>query len=315
MRQVRLSDYFITIFIVFLALLLIGCDTISFDLTKPTFVSDKASSDVTNADVLGEFPEQIASKPTLKESEIYSKVFAITDGSKCSKYSWNNRGTAKKSYYRGMGLTYAKAYCSPSIVVSSGRNKPESQFDTTDVLSWYNSDFNRLGMMNDISGKETQRHVWTLLFGLGMRESSGRYCVGRDMSMNFSTADSAEAGLFQASWGARKREPSMTALFNKYQKNKKGCFYEVFKEGYTCSGNDLRNWGTGDGANFQKLSKECPAFSAEYAAILVRRSGGTKGEFGPLRQKKVELNKDCDSMLKQIDSLIESNKAICDTLN
>lgn len=232
-----------------------------------------------------------------------AKVIAIVDASKCSKYSWKDRGTAKKSYYRGMGLTYAKNYCSPNSVVSSARNRPESKFDATDVLSWYNSNYKSLGLSNDVSSKETQRHVWTLLIGLGMRESSGRYCVGRDMSANFNTSDSAEAGLFQSSWGARKRDPSMTELFNKYMKDKSGCFYEVFKEGYSCSSSDLKNWGSGDGYNFQKLSKECPAFSAEYAAILVRKSGGTKGEYGPLRNKKAELNKDCDDMLQAIEKV------------
>ena len=231
------------------------------------------------------------------------KVIALVDASKCSKYAWLNRGKAQKSYYRGMGLTYAKAFCNSNTIVSGSRNKPESKFDTTDVLSWYNSNFNKLGLYNDVSGKETQRHVWTLLIGLGMRESSGKYCVGRDLSANFTASDSAEAGLFQSSWGASKRDLSMVDLFNKYQKDKTGCFYEVFKEGYSCSTADLKNWGSGDGFKFQELSKTCPAFSAEYAAILVRKSGGTRGEYGPLRTKKAELNKDCDDMLQAIEKV------------
>lgn len=242
-------------------------------------------------------------KERRSQIDIQKDIFKIVDGSKCAAYRWKDRGTAKKSYFRGLGLTYAKAFCSPSSVVSNSRGLPESKYDVSDVLSWYNSNYRKIGMTNDVSGLETQRHVWTLLIGLGMRESSGRYCVGRDMSANFNTSDSAEAGLFQSSWGARKRDPSMTELFNKYMKDKSGCFYEVFKEGYSCSSSDLKNWGSGDGFQFQKLSKECPAFSAEYAAILTRKSGGTKGEYGPLRQKKAELNKDCDDMLQAIEKV------------
>lgn len=265
-----------------------GCDKIKFDLTSPinTVVEKKVIKNVTDLE--------------------FNKLLSnITDNSKCSKYAWKNRGTANKSYYRGMGKTYAKAYCHPSTLVSTRRCIPESSCDRTDVLSWYNSDFHKLKLDNDVSGRYVQRHVWTLLIGLGMRESSGRYCVGRDLSMNFTTAESAEAGLFQSSWGARKRDPSMVTLFNKYQSNKTGCYYEIFKEGYKCSQADLKNWGSGDGLKFQELSKTCPAFSAEYASILVRKSGGTKGEYGPLRSKKSELNLDCDNMLQDIEKLVD----------
>lgn len=250
----------------------------------------------------------------INNANFEKEIFKITDNSKCSKYSWKDRGRANKSYFRGMGLTYAKAYCFPNSIVASARNTPESKFDTTDVLSWYNSNYNALGMTNDVAGKDTHRHVWTMLIGLGVRESSGRYCVGRDMSMDFSTANSAEAGLFQSSYGSKRSSPDLVALFEKYKKSKKGCYLETFSQGISCSSANLKNWGEGEGMEWQKLSKECPAFSAEWAAILVRKSGGTKGEYGPLRNKRVELNKDCNEMLKQIDSLIESNKTICDTL-
>jgi len=38
-----------------------------------------------------------------------------------------------------------------------------------------------------------------------MRESSGQYCCGRDTSEDNTTADTAEAGLFQMSWNAMSR--------------------------------------------------------------------------------------------------------------
>ncbi len=36
---------------------------------------------------------------------------------------------------------------------------------------------------------------------------------------------------------------------------------DVFREGVRCSGADLENSGTGPGAEFQRLSKECPLFA------------------------------------------------------
>jgi len=299
MKKIKISDVYLVLFILVFSMVLIGCDYVSFN----TPVRTEDQSQVTGV---------VETKVTMKEIE--TEIFKITDASACSKYRWKERGSTYKSYYRGMGLTYAKAYCAPDAIVSSARGTPESKFDTSDVLSWYNSNFNSIGLKNDLSGKDTQRNVWTLLFGLGMRESSGRYCTGRDMSADYSTANSAEAGLFQASYGSKRSSPELIALFEKYKKSKEGCFLDTFKVGFTCSESNLKNWGTGEGVEWQKLTKECPAFSAEWAAILVRKSGGTKGEFGPLRTKRAELNKDCGLMLQQIDSLIERNKNYCDLL-
>ena len=49
-----------------------------------------------------------------------------------------------------------------------------------DALAHYASEFAALGMRNDVSGLDTLRHLFVLMIGLGMRESSGRYCEGRD---------------------------------------------------------------------------------------------------------------------------------------
>lgn len=303
------NKWIILVILVGAFFLLNGCTDVVKWVEENEFTLNTASGDVSQAVSSGDLSP--VKKPAITEAEFQKKVFAITDASKCSKYSWNDRGTTKKSYYRGMALTYAKAYCSPNQIVSAARNKPESKFDTTDVLSWYNSNYNKLGLTNDVAGRNTQRNVWTLLIGLGMRESSGRYCCGRDMSANFSSANSAEAGLFQSSYGSKRSSDELVNLFEKYKKSKKGCYLDVFKEGFTCSESNLKNWGEGAGFEWQKLSKECPAFSAEWAAILVRKSGGTKGEYGPLRTKKAELNKDCHNMLSQVENVILENQDIC----
>ena len=44
------------------------------------------------------------------------------------------------------------------------------------------------------TGAVTLRHLFALILGLGMRESSGRYCEGRDMSASNVSAETAECG-------------------------------------------------------------------------------------------------------------------------
>jgi hypothetical protein len=247
-------------------------------------------------------------------------ITSIAGNSACAKYSWNDRGRAPKGYMKGVAIAFAKAVCQPSrddvIVVSQARQLPESQYDATDALSWYNSNFKNLGMSNDKSGVDTLRHTYALLLGLGMRESSGKYCCGRDMSADFSTADSAEAGVFQASWGARRVAPAlMQAMLEKYKAGKENCHLDVFKEGVgTCSSANLKNWGEGDGVEWQRLTKQCPVYAAEYAAILLRKTGGTRGEFGPLRRKAAEIRPECDQMLKQVQDVVKAQPGLCDLL-
>ncbi|MFD2056663.1 hypothetical protein ACFSQT_27385 [Mesorhizobium calcicola] len=253
-----------------------------------------------------------------QESSPADQIAQIAADSKCATTDWEDRGFAKKAYFRGMALVFAKAICQPDRpdvkIVSAARGTPGTRSDKTDGLTWYDAKFQALGMSNATDGVDTLRHAYALLIGLGMRESSGKYCVGRDRSANFSSADSAEAGLFQTSWGAHIASTTMSDLFSTYKSDQKGCLLEVFSKQVTCSAWDARTWGSGTGADWQKLTKSCPAFAAEYAAVLLRTSGGKKGEFGPIRTRKAQVLPECDSMLSQIQALIKATPQICDTL-
>lgn len=246
------------------------------------------------------------------------EIKKLVRGSKCAAYSWKDRGTAPKAYTTGVALVFARGVCQMSRddikLVSAARKLPESQWDRTDVLSWYNSNFKKLGMTNDVAGVDTLRHVYTLLLGLGMMESSGQYCCGRDMSAGFSSADSAEAGLFQASWGASRTSNILLPLFETYKKSNTGCMLDIFKEKVQCKSGNAKNWGTGLGYEWQALTKTCPAFATEYAAVLLRTTGGTKGEFGPIRRKQVELRPECDSMLLEVQKSVQANTEVCSLL-
>ncbi|MCQ2003661.1 hypothetical protein [Rhizobium sp. NRK18] len=248
-----------------------------------------------------------------------SEIKKIARQSSCAATDWKNRGLAKEAYYEGIALVFAKAICNPERtdvqLVAQKRGAPGSKSDKTDALTWYDSIFRSLSMTNDVSGNDTLRHAYTLLIGLGMRESSGQYCVGRDRSANFSSADSAEAGLFQTSWGAHAANETLSALNDHYSADRSQCLLDVFSNGVHCSAWDAKIWGTGKGADWQKLTKSCPAFATEYAAVLLRVRGGSKGEFGPLRRHQAEVKEVCDSMLSQVEKYVETHPETCSALD
>ena len=92
--------------------------------------------------------------------------------------------------------------------------KANTHNDSVDALSWYNSNFINLDMMNEEDGVDTMHHLFVLLMGLGMRESSGKHCEGRDRSASNSTSDTAEAGLYQTSWNANTCCTDFVNLFD-----------------------------------------------------------------------------------------------------
>jgi hypothetical protein len=95
----------------------------------------------------------------------------------------------------------------------------------------------------------------------------------------------------------------MTQLFQQYLANPSG-FLEVFREGVTCDNENLKNWGTGEGKEFQRLSKECPAFAAEFTAVGLRN---IRQIWGPINAKSAEIRTECDEMLTQVQNLVDQS--------
>jgi hypothetical protein len=180
-------------------------------------------------------------------------------------------GLRRKKAKKGGALSSAppRAIQRPHAICHPARSdvllvsRAQTGDDRRDALSWYDEVFAALGVTNHVQGVDTLRHAYTLLLGLGMRESSGKHCVGRDASACNVSADSAEVGALQTSWDSRGASPELPKLFDRYRKSSDGCLLDTFAEGVTCSAADWRNWGTGaDGLAFQELEKECPAFAA-----------------------------------------------------
>jgi hypothetical protein len=235
----------------------------------------------------------------LAQAQINS-IIEIADASEISSHDWGGRGTAPTGYTAGVALCFALAATwlaendpVAMTMAQAARNNSE------DALTWYHQEFAHLGMDNSKDGIDTLRHLFALMLGLGLRESSGKYCEGRDLSADNVSADTAEAGMFQTSWNIRSVSPRIPPLLPKYWANPNG-FLTTFQRDSHPDSNDLGNFGSGDGAKYQFLSKFAPAFHAFVTAIGMRYLGGPEGHWGPLRRKEAELRPEADKMLLSV---------------
>jgi len=225
-------------------------------------------------------------------------ITQIAANSSLARVSWRDRGKAPLGYIKGMAVMFAvvlrKLVQGNSAALEMAR--AASSDSGRDALAYYESRFAALGMRNDVSGVDTLRHLFVLLIGLGMRESSGRYCEGRDMSASNVSANSAEAGLFQMSWDAYSASPEIPRLLAEYQANGGG-YRAIFAEGVTSSERDFATYGSGTGATFQRLVKECPGLAVETAAVGLRT---IRQHWGPINRREAELRPEADEMLLQV---------------
>ena len=248
-------------------------------------------------------------RPSLPISEIVQ----IAANSALARVSWDGgRGRAPLGYIKGMAVMFAVAQRKlaqgdPAAVEMSRAASSDSH---RDALAHYASRFAALGMRNDVSGIDTLRHLFVLMIGLGMRESSGRYCEGRDRSASNTSADSAEAGLFQMSWDAHGASRQIPRLLDEYQANGGGGYREIFCEGVTPHRGDLDNCGSGTGLRFQQLCKDCPGFAVETAAVGLRN---LRTHWGPINRREAELRTEADDMLQQVQRLVASGVIIPDS--
>ena len=298
------------------ALVLVACSSAD-DSIVPEDGSTDAGLDATTEAAAVDAPPPPAdvAHDGLSGPALIDAVTTLASKSTCMAYSWKDRGKAPTGYVKGVALVFGRAVChatrSDVVVVSQAKTSDTKK----DSLAWYDGIFSGLGMSNDVAGLDTLRHAYTLLLGLGMRESSGEHCTGRDMSATNTTSDSAEAGAWQTSWDSHTASPELPKLFAQYKSSSNGCLLSTFAEGVTCNAANWQNWGTGaDGLEFQKLSKECPAFAAEYAAVMIRVLGGSLGHYGPLRTKAAEVRPECDALFAKVQALVEQNPDTCGAL-
>ena len=234
---------------------------------------------------------------------LQDQIVQIAAHSAIARFPWPGRGVAPAGYIKGMAVVYAQVYAKlrtgdPAATEMAKANSGDAD---RDVLAWYADEFAAAGMRNDTAGPDTLRHLFVLLIGLGMRESSGKHCCGRDTSASNTDADTAEAGLFQTSCNARNASPILPGIFAVYRANPNG-FVDIFEEGVQVSAADLENFGSGDGEEFQRLSKACPAFAVEFAAVGLRH---IRKHWGPINRKEAEIRPECDTMLREVQAAVD----------
>jgi hypothetical protein len=246
--------------------------------------------------------------PPPTDGTLNEQIYDIVAKSAIAKYPWKSRGVAPLAYLNGMAL----AFSSQLTRLQAGHSaaiemaKADTHNDEKDALSRYRSNFAAKGMSNATAGPDTLRHLFVLMLGLGMRESSGHHCEGRDLSASNTTADTAEAGLFQMSWDANGASKEIGKLMDEYGDDEGLCFLGAFADGVQCSTSSWANYGTGKGHDFQKLAKECPGFAVASAAVCLRV---LCKHFGPIVRKEAEIVPAADVMFAEVQRFVEQEAA------
>ncbi len=242
------------------------------------------------------------------------QIIDIAGKSQCSKFSFASRGVAPAGYVKGMALSYARSLCR---IKASGTRKPAAIVmmlantlnPKKDVLAHYQDTLAPLGLQTNLVGEEPLLATYTIGMGLAMRESSGKYCEGWDVSAGTNRkSDEAEAGLFQFSLNSMSASSELKRLYDEYQQaDPKRCLLDVYKQGVSCRTQSIL--GTGAGAEFQTFVKKCPAFATEYAMTLVRK---LRTHFGPLNRKEAQVVPVCESLFAQVQTLVNNDpESVC----
>jgi hypothetical protein len=268
---------------------LAGCRAIARKITRRTFVGA--------AIVLG-----FAAAAGVAYMGPIGIITTIAAQSERTRSIWPH-GVAPLGYIKGMALVFARVYLKLKAgnAAAVDMAKADTGDPRTDALAHYSSQFGVVEMSNAVSGADTLRHLFVLLIGLGMSESSGRYCGGVDRSANNTTAQTAESGLFQASLSSMQSTSLLMDLFKEYSTHQSG-FLDVFREEVQCSAEDFEVRGSGNEQEFQRLSKACPAFAVEYAAIGLRH---IRRHWGPINRRDVQVRPECNVMLRQVQMAID----------
>jgi peptidoglycan hydrolase-like protein with peptidoglycan-binding domain len=239
----------------------------------------------------------------------------IAASSSVASHSWNDRGQAPIGYTKGVALAFANTYRQwqmkyPPAVDMAKANTGDAD---RDVLSWEAGRFSAVGMDNSQDGPDTLRHLWAYILGLGIRESSGEHCCGRDMSVPPGyygpESTTTEAGAWQTSFDASGCSSHFITLFNAFKAgsgNPQG-FVDAFEEGVSCSSAEWECYGSGDGYRHQEISKSQPAYGAEVCAITLRH---LRKHYGPVGRREVEILKSADQMLKQVQDYIDGTVTV-----
>lgn len=255
-----------------------------------------------------------------------NKIIKIVNESEVLNYNWKDRGIAPKGFLYGLSLVYAKAY---SIFkhgfqhgVSASEEdefifamiKPINSDSKNDAIAKYSHLLTEHGANLSIENETILRSVFTLLFGLGMRESSGKYCTGWDRGkltgwgnpekVVMPTSINSEAGLFQVSYDIGFSSGTLERLYELYKRRGDDPFLDYFRQQVKCSSSQLENFGEGEGVNYQVFCKTHPSFAVMSTAMMLRQKAR---HWGPIRKDTLEIITQVWSLLIDIENEINND--------
>src|SRR5215813_5694121 len=262
------------------------------------------------------------------EVAVDARISQLISDSGLVQFAWRERGRAPIGYLEGIARTYARVYCNfkkdpidqfadaMARGVAPGAPQLDGNGNFLDAVKKFKPNFDAFEVDVEVDGIDVLRAVFTILFSLGMFESGGKHCAGWDRGKLdgwgdptkavVPTATNSEAGLFQISFDIGVGVPGdFQDLYERYKQRPLSGFLVNFRHGVTCQvpGTDGGAiFGTGDGKDFQEFSKECPAFTAELAALAIRVRAN---HFGPINKNKIEIVQSCWDLLQEIESAID----------
>lgn len=234
---------------------------------------------------------------------LQTQIELAVQNSGIAAYSWSGHGTVTEGYYAGMAMTYALAVKRWKLDDEAAgiMAHAETGDEDNDALAWYRTEFKAEGMDNSRSGRDTLRHLFVMMIGLGVRESSGDHWCGRDMTADNVSADTCEAGAFQTSWNISSCSSTIERLFEEYWLDPSG-FRDSFSRGLTPSASDLDCYGSGEGARYQWLARYSPAFHALVTGVGMRKR---RQHWGPINRREVDIVPAVDELLQEVDRLVD----------
>lgn len=239
-----------------------------------------------------------STSPAMPMGSAIEKLEKLVTASSCAQVKFKDRGRMPLGFAKGVALAYQRSLCryrSTATTVAGVIGGPLGDIEH-DTLTHY-------GLGKDLNGEERLTLTYALLFSLGARESSGKWCEGRDMSASNTSAETAEQGPFQQSANSLTASPLLRPLWREYAANPAQCALAVWKEGVDASVRSCNGtvYGTGEGADWQKFVRTCPAFAAEHAAVLLRT---LRRHFGPETRKEISVVPECYELLGEISKQV-----------
>lgn len=229
------------------------------------------------------------------------RIIQLASTSPIRTYRWPNRGRAPSGYIKGMAVAFAETTrmlgrgdAAALAIAAPPANDPHH-----DVLDWYAAVLGAAGVALG-TAEERLTAVFVILLGLGMRESSGKHCEGRDMSAQNVSADTAEAGLFQVSYNSRNAHPELKPLLERMAN--RDDLLTIFDDEVHCSASSWKDWGAGPGHDFQALMKQNPLLAVQYAALLLRKA---RKHWGPINRQEAEVHVDAVALFRDVGSAVD----------